>query len=80
MKSSYVEGQLSLSHIISKSQGSFAIKIARGADLWYFTLNLESCPVCCKKNSKCFSKDGDGDTMALTFSLGNSYPNRWILF
>ena len=67
----------SWSNIIGKSQGSFTIKITPEANLWCFTLNLEFCPVCCKKNTKFLLQYDDGITMALRFSLRNSYPIRW---
>lgn len=66
----------SWSNIRSKSQGSLAIKIAHEASLWYSTLNLEFCPVCCKKNSTFLSQYDDGVTMALSLSLRKSYPIR----
>lgn len=56
---------------MSKSQGSFAIKTAHGANLWYSTLNLESylCVVRKRVNAR------HGVSMALSFLLGNGYPD-----
>ena len=59
----------SWSYIISKSQGSFAIKTAHGANLWYSTCNLESCTVCCKKESKCSPQSQHG------FEF---FPRKWL--